>query len=74
MTSDAVMGPIMADIEALKASTSPAPAAGACEGTASSNSNVPASDLNSYLGTRPPSGTYRADITEADLVGARRDC
>ena len=75
MAADGEMGPVIAGIEDLKVSTSPAPAAGPCEGTASSNSNVPASDLNGYLGTRPPSGTYRADITEADLLarGATAD-
>ncbi len=75
MTSDAVTGPIIVDIEALKASTPASPAAGACEGAGPSSADVTAPDLTTYLGTKPPVGTYRADITEADLVarGATAD-
>lgn len=73
--SDPTSGALITAIEALKATTPATPPAAPCEGDTAIEPGVEPTDTGDHLGTVPPPGTYRADITEEDLLarGASAD-
>jgi C4-dicarboxylate-binding protein DctP len=74
LNADPVAAHAIAEISALKSTTTPAPGAQACEaGPPATTAPLPTPDLSAYLGTIPPDGTYRANVTADDLVAKGAD-
>jgi hypothetical protein len=69
MRADSTTAALLASIEDLKARMVPTPPATPCDGGAMAMASMPpVLDLEGYRGTLPPDGTYRAEITEQDML------
>ena len=67
LRGDPVTGALIADIEALKSEVPASAPAAPCEDASTIADESMFTDPTAYLGTIPPPGTYRAEITEEEL-------
>lgn len=70
LATDPLTKELLADIEALKASLGVPVASVTCDPPVASGPepSVPPQDTTGFLATQVPDGTYRTEITEADLI------